>query len=68
MYHSHMATKKTPESAYKEGDFKRLAAKLKAKSGKDSNALAAYIERKKYGAEGWKHIMAKGRKAAATKK
>ena len=67
MYHSDVASK-TPESQYHEGDFKKLAAKLKAKSGKDSNALAAYIMRRKYGKKGWKHIMAKGRKAAAAKK
>ena len=58
----------TPEKKYHEGDFKKLAAKLRAKShGRDTNALAAYIMRKKYGATGWKHIMAKGRKAAAKK-
>lgn len=58
----------TPESKYHEGDFKKLAATLKKKSGKDSNALAAYIMRRKYGAKGWSHIMAKGRAAAAAKK
>lgn len=70
MYHSRMASKHhtTPESKYKEGDFKKLAAELKAKSGKESGGLTAYIMRHKYGAEGWKHIMAKGRKAAAAKK
>ena len=68
MYHSGVASKNTPESEYHEGDFKKLAAKLKAKSGKDSNALTAYILRRKYGKAGWKHIMAKGRKAAAAKK
>lgn len=67
MYHSLVASK-TPESQYHEGDFKKLASKLQAKSGKDSNALAAYIMRRKYGKTGWKHIMAKGRKAAAAKK
>jgi len=65
MYPSRMATS---EKKYHEGDFKKLAAKLRAKSGKDSSALAAYIMRKKYGATGWKHIMAKGRAAAAAKK
>lgn len=67
MYHMRVATKTTPETQYHEGDFKKLAAKLKAKSGKDSNALAAYVMRRKYGAKGWKHTMAKGRKAAAAK-
>lgn len=64
MYYSRVTTS---ESQYHEGDFKKLAAELKAKSGKDSNALAAYIMRRKYGAKGWKHIMAKGRAAAAKK-
>jgi hypothetical protein len=68
MYDSRMASKKTPESAYKEGDFKKLAAKLKAKSGRDSGGLTAYIMRNKYGEKGFAHIQAKGRKAAAEKK
>lgn len=63
-----MAKKTTPESQYRESDFKKLAAKLKAKGDRDPNALAAYIMRRKYGKTGWKHIMAKGRKAAAAKK
>lgn len=68
MYDSRMATKKTPESEYKEGDFKKLAAKLKAKSGRESGGLTAYIMRRKYGKEGFAHIQAKGRKDAAAKK
>lgn len=68
MYHYRMAKKYTPESQYHEGDFKKLAAKLKAKSGQDSGGLTAYIMRKKYGKEGFAHIQAKGRKAAAAKK
>jgi len=47
---------------YKKGDFKKLASKLKAKSGKDSNALTAYIMRKKYGAKKWAKIQSEGRK------
>ena len=67
MYHSRMASKKTPESSYKEGDFKKLAAKLKEHSKGDPNALTAYIMRKKYGKKGFAHIQAKGRKARAAK-
>jgi len=47
---------------YKKGDFNKLAAKLKAKSGKDSGALTAYIMRRKYGAKNWAKIQAEGRK------
>lgn len=68
MYDLRMASKHTPESEYKEGDFKRLAAKLKAKSGQESGGLTAFIMRKKYGKKGFAHIQAKGRKEAAAKK
>ena len=67
MYDYRMASKTTPESKYKEGDFKKLAAKLKAKSGEDSGGLTAFIMRKKYGKKGFAHIQAKNRKAAAKK-
>jgi hypothetical protein len=60
--------KPAPESQYKEGNFKKLAASLAKKGTRDPNALAAWIERRKYGAKGWAHIQAKGRKAAAAKK
>lgn len=59
MYHFSMPVKGID---YKKGDFKKLAAKLKAKSGKDSNALTAYIMRKKYGAKNWAKIQTEGRK------
>ena len=59
MYDSRMPVKGTD---YKKGDFKKLASKLKDKSGKDSNALTAYIMRKKYGAKKWAKIQSEGRK------
>lgn len=58
MYDSRMPVKGTD---YHKGDFKKLAAKLKAKSGKDSNALTAYIMRRKYGAKNWAKIQKAGR-------
>lgn len=49
---------------YKKGDFAKLSAKLAARKDAkgDPDALAAYIMRRKYGAEKWREIQAEGRK------
>jgi hypothetical protein len=59
MYDSRMPVKGTD---YKKGDFKKLAGKLAAKGTRDPNALAAWIERRKYGAKKWAKIQSEGRK------
>jgi hypothetical protein len=59
MYDSRMPVKGTD---YKKGDFKKLAGKLAAKGSRDPNALAAWIERRKYGKKNWAKIQAEGRK------
>lgn len=48
---------------YQKGDFDKLAAKLAKRKGTkgDPNALAAYIMRRKYGAETWNRIQNEGR-------
>jgi hypothetical protein len=58
MYDSCMPVKGTD---YKKGDFKKLSAKLAAKGSRDPNALAAWIERRKYGAKKWAKIQKAGR-------
>lgn len=42
--------------------FKTLSRKLAAKGAKDSDALAAWIGRKKYGKKRFQELAAKGRK------
>jgi hypothetical protein len=58
MYDSDMPVKGTD---YKKGDFKKLASKLKDRSKGDPNALAAWIERRKYGKKNWAKIQKAGR-------